>query len=239
VIELPKRFDLWLGLLLSAVLCAGSWSGRLPYSLTETLGFVTGAACVYLVIKENIWNFPIGIANNIFFLVLFTGSRLYGDAGLQLVYVVLGIQGWYAWLYGGEQRTALKVARATPRVLAALAAFVLLGTVALTATLRFARGSAPVLDAFTTVLSLAAQYMLNRKLLENWYVWIAADVIYVYLYLTRDLHLTVLLYFVFLCMCIAGLLSWRRTLRGLTAHTHGGAQLSTPVTPAPGVTSHE
>jgi nicotinamide riboside transporter PnuC len=76
-----KRLDFRIGTVLSLSLLAASWRGWLPFDLTETLGFVTGAACVYLVIKENIWNFPIGIANNAFYLVLFAGARLYGDAG--------------------------------------------------------------------------------------------------------------------------------------------------------------
>ena len=183
-----------------------------PYSLTETLGFVTGAACVYLVVRQNIWNFPLGIANNVFFLILFVEARLYGDAGLQVVYILLGIQGWYWWLHGGAYRTALPVNRARPRTLLWLAGLVALGTAGLMLALQAARGSAPFLDAFTTVLSLAAQYLLNRKAIENWYLWIAADVLYIALYLARDLHLTALLYFIFLCLCLAGLWRWRQTL---------------------------
>ncbi|MFO1420806.1 MAG: nicotinamide riboside transporter PnuC [Candidatus Competibacteraceae bacterium] len=183
-----------------------------PYSLTETLGFVTGAACVYLVVRQNIWNFPLGIANNVFFLILFVEARLYGDAGLQVVYILLGIQGWYWWLHGGAYRTALPVNRARPRTLLWLAGLVALGTAGLMLALQAARGSAPFLDAFTTVLSLAAQYLLNRKAIENWYLWIAADVLYIALYLARDLHLTALLYFIFLCLCLAGLWRWRQAL---------------------------
>jgi len=74
------------------------------------------------------------------------------------------------------------------------------------------RGALPVLDALTTVLSLVAQYMLNKKYLENWFVWIAADAIYIYLYLSRHLSLTALLYLVFLFLCLAGVRSWWRTL---------------------------
>ena len=183
-----------------------------PYSLTETFGFVTGAACVYLVVRQNIWNFPLGIANNVFFLILFVEARLYGDAGLQVVYILLGIQGWYWWLHGGAYRTALPVNRARPRTLLWLAGLVALGTAGLMLALQAARGSAPFLDAFTTVLSLAAQYLLNRKAIENWYLWIAADVLYIALYLARDLHLTALLYFIFLCLCLAGLWRWRQAL---------------------------
>ncbi|HZS10073.1 MAG TPA: nicotinamide riboside transporter PnuC [Blastocatellia bacterium] len=181
-------------------------------SPTETLGFVTGAACVYLVVRQNIWNFPLGIANNIFFLILFVNSRLYGDAGLQIIYLALGIQGWYCWLYGGENRTALRIGHASTRMLLALGGLTLIGTVGLVLALRAAKGAAPVMDAFTTVLSLAAQYLLNRKSIENWYLWIVADVIYIYLYISRGLQLTAVLYFVFLCLCLAGLVNWRRLI---------------------------
>lgn len=216
-----KRFDLWLGILLSAVVIVASWQQWLPVPLTEALGFVTGAACVYLVVQQSLWNFPLGIANNLFFLVLFWQARLYGDAGLQVVYLVLGVHGWYQWLHGGEHRTALTITRASRQVLLVLAALIPLATWGLVLILRQVNGSAPLPDAFTTVLSLAAQYLLNRKMLENWFVWIVADVIYIYLYLARGLHLTAVLYGVFLCLCIAGLVRWRRTLRDEEAALRG------------------
>jgi nicotinamide mononucleotide transporter len=207
-----KRVDLWLLALLSVLLVVASWRRWMPYELTETLGFVTGAACVYLVVKESIWNFPLGIANNIFFLVLFVSTRLYADAGLQIVYIVLGVQGWHLWLRGGEHRSALHITRASGRLLAMLGLLVLVCTAGLMVVLRLAKGSAPVMDSFTTVLSLAAQYLLNSKKIENWFVWILADVIYVWLYLSRGLHLTAILYSVFLILCVAGWVNWRRIL---------------------------
>jgi nicotinamide mononucleotide transporter len=70
-----KRFDLWIGIAIGLALITASWRRWAPYSLTETLGFVTGAACVYLVVRQNVWNFPLGIANNIFFLILFVNAR--------------------------------------------------------------------------------------------------------------------------------------------------------------------
>jgi len=207
-----KRLDLWLGTILSAVLIIASWQAWLPYSLTETLGFVTGAACVYLVVRQNVWNFPVGIANNVFFIILFLDARLYGDASLQFIYIALGVQGWYWWLRGGKNKSPREVSHASTRQLLVIGAFVLAGTAALTLTLQSVKGSAPVLDAFTTVLSLAAQVMLNWKFIENWYAWIIADVIYIYLYVSRDLQLTAVLYFIFLCLCVVGLISWRRSL---------------------------
>jgi nicotinamide mononucleotide transporter len=221
-----KRLYLWTGIALGLALVAASWRGWLQVSLTEALGFVTGAACVYLTVVENVWNFPVGIANSLFFLVLFAGARLYGDAGLQVIYIALGFQGWYLWLHGGENRTALRVSRATPRLLFAVGLCTAAGTALMTLLFVRTHDSAPLLDALTTVLSLAAQYLLNRKALENWLLWMAADVIYVYLYASRELYLTAVLYFVFLCMCVAGLRVWLRSSRGAG---RGGAALEVAV----------
>ena len=222
-----KRPDWWIGGAAGLALVYASWRGWAPFGLapftmTEALGFVTGALCVYLVVRENVWNFPVGIANTALLFVLFAGARLYGDAALQLVYIALGFQGWYLWLRGGENRTALGVGRASRRLLAGTAVFVLAGTIAMALALRAANDSAPVLDAFTTVLSLAAQYLLNRKAVENWLLWIVADVIYVHLYFARGLRLTAVLYLVFLCLCLAGLRSWRRSL----SRHEGAAQVA-------------
>ncbi len=192
-----------------------AWQRWIGFDLIEMLGFVTGATCVYLGIKQNIFTFPIGIANNIFFLVLFSQSRLYADAGLQIVYVTLAIHGWYSWLRGGEHHTKLKVTRGSFRQLAIVFGLAIAATFGLSFALQRVGGAAPLLDALTTSLSLGAQFLLNRKIIEHWFVWIIADVIYIYLYLARGLNLTALLYFVFLCLCIAGFLTWRRSMRDI------------------------
>lgn len=180
--------------------------------MTELLGFVSGAVCVYLTLKENIWNFPIGIANNIFFLALFLHGRLFGDASLQVIYILLGIQGWYQWLYGGKDKTALKVSTASGTVLWVVAVFVAVGTLGLYFAFRAIKDAAPLLDSVTTVLSLAAQYLLNKKAIENWHVWLMADLIYIYLYFSRGLNLTAVLYALFACLCVAGWITWRSSL---------------------------
>jgi nicotinamide mononucleotide transporter len=207
-----RRLALWIGGAAGLALTYASWCGWIESGLTETLGFVTGAACVYLVVRESAWNFPVGIANSALYLVLFAGARLYGDASLQIVFIALGFQGWYLWLRGGENHTALHVARAPRLLLACTAVFVVAGTAALYLVFRAVKDSAPFLDAFTTVLSLGAQYLLNRKAVENWLLWMAADVVYVYLYTQRALYLTAVLFFVLFCLCVAGLRAWLKTL---------------------------
>ncbi len=92
-----------------------------------------------------------------------------------------------------------------------IAVAVVVMTVIGTAFLRRILDSAPFLDALTTSMSLAAQYMLTRKLIENWYLWIAVDMVYIGLYTSRALPLTAVLYAIFLAMCVVGLLEWRRS----------------------------
>ncbi|HSD12118.1 MAG TPA: nicotinamide riboside transporter PnuC, partial [Patescibacteria group bacterium] len=194
-----------------------AWRHWIGLDLTETLGFVTGGWCVWLTVKENVWNWPIGIANSVFFAVLFWNSRLFADMGLQVVYVILGFLGWYWWLRGGEHKTELKVSLTPVREWAAILPLAALATWGMTAYLVRIHDAAPFLDALTTVMSLVAQYLLTKKYLENWFVWIAADVIYIGLYAFKDLYLTSVLYLVFLCMCVAGLKEWQRSKKAASA----------------------
>ncbi|MBA3732962.1 nicotinamide mononucleotide transporter [Patescibacteria group bacterium] len=206
-----KKIIYWFAVVVSVVLIYASWKGIIPFGLTEMLGFVTGGWTVWLTVKENIWNWPIGILNSIFFLILFLKARLFADSGLQVVYVVFGFLGWYWWLYGGKDKTELPVQNVTKRTAFILAFLTLAFTWIMTIYLRKISDVSPFLDALTTVLSLVAQYLLTKKYIENWYIWITADVIYIYLYAYKNLYLTSILYFIFLCMCIQGVLEWKRS----------------------------
>lgn len=197
----------------SLTLLAGSWWQVIPFTLTEDLGFITGALSVWLTVVENIWNFPIGIANDVFFFVLFWQAGLFADMGLQVIYVLLGFQGWYLWLRGGKNETALKVSSVSPLELLILPLITIVATTGLTFYLQTMRDSASFLDALTTVLSLVAQYMLNKKFLESWYFWILADLIYIPLYVYERLYLTSVVYVVFLMMCLFGVRAWLRSKR--------------------------
>jgi nicotinamide mononucleotide transporter len=196
----------------AAALLWAAWSQLLKIEFTEALGFVTGAMCVWLAVKENIWNWPIGIANNITFAILFWSKALYANMALQGVFLMISAYGWYEWLYGGERHTKLRVGRVSTRMAAAVVALSIPATFILTMQLRNVSGAAPLLDAVTTVMSLAAQFLLSRKILENWYVWIAVDLVYLVLFTYRQLYLTSLLYLIFLMMCIAGARAWRASL---------------------------
>ena len=180
---------------------------------TEVLGFGTGIVCVALAARRNVWNYPIGLANNVVFLVLFVGTGLYATAGLQVVFAVLAVHGWFRWTHGQEQDRGYvgsTPARAVPLLLGAgLATALMLGWV-LSA---YADSTVAAADAGLTALSLVAQYMLNRKWIQTWFVWIAADIGYVALYLSVGLTLTAALYVVLGLLCVSGFLGWRAAAR--------------------------
>ncbi len=195
-----------------AALLLVSWMRWAPVDFTEACGFVTGAVCVWLITRDNMWNWPIGLANNVFFAVLFWKARLFADMGLQGVYLILGIWGWWQWLRGGANHSRLAVTRTRPVEWIGIAVFLVAGTWGLRELLLAVNGAAPFWDSLTTILCLAAQYLLCLKRFENWWLWIAADLIYVPLYFHRDLPLTGILYAGFIVLCVTGLVRWRKEL---------------------------
>jgi nicotinamide mononucleotide transporter len=180
----------------------------------EVLGFATGLVNVGLLVRRNILNWPVGILNVLLLMLVFWSAGLYADATLQILYVLLGAYGWWAWLHGGASRTPLTV-RATTRTewLALTVAGVLLTGGLWLFLDRLTGSTVPLADALTTALSLLATYGQTRKLVESWWLWIAADLIYIPLYAYKDLWLTALLYVAFLLLCVLGLRAWQAARR--------------------------
>ncbi|MDB4908985.1 MAG: hypothetical protein JWO05_3769 [Gemmatimonadetes bacterium] len=184
-------------------------------SVLEWIAFITGVASVWLSVRLNIWNWPVAIVNVTLYAIVFQRAGLYSDMGLQVVYLVLSIYGWYAWLHGGKGRSELQVSRATPKMWLACGALgVLFWYVLATLTARLPGAAIPRLDAALTTVSLVAQWMMTKKVLENWLLWIAADLVYVPMFLVRKLPLTSVLYAVFLVLAVMGWREWRRSLEG-------------------------
>ncbi|MEQ1692838.1 MAG: nicotinamide riboside transporter PnuC [Gemmatimonas sp.] len=191
-------------------LCA--WMTANGSSCVELFGFITGVLNVWLVTRESIWSWPIGVLNAGFYIVVFSRTGLYSDTGLQVVYLVLSCYGWWHWARGGARDTPVVVTRVSVRLMALLAAIsVGIWLVLSTITARIPGSVLPQLDAALVSVSLIAQWMMTRKLLENWLLWIAVDVVYVPLFITRGLRLTAVLYAVFLVLAIIGFVQWKRS----------------------------
>jgi nicotinamide mononucleotide transporter len=185
-------------------------------SWAEVAGFVAGVVSVWLYVRQSVWAWPVGIANSAFWLVLFWDTRLFLDAGLQVVYIGLGLAGWVWWVRGrregGQRRGELPVRRTGRAQALALLAVGMVATAGLWWAMARVDDVAPLPDAATTVVSLIAQYMLTRKLLESWWCWIAVDVAYVVLYASKQLYLTAALQPLFIALCVLGLRGWRASM---------------------------
>lgn len=202
----------WLAQMVEPLNSALFTIGTDAVSWAEFLGFATGGLCVALTVRRNILNFPVGIANNAFFLVLFTSASLWAASGLQVLYIALGFAGWWQWLRGRAETGTTLVRQSRRTELAWCAVFLVLGTGVLYVILTATHDAAALLDAVTTCLSLVAQWLLNTRRIETWYFWIAADCIFIPLYLSQGLILTAAVYVLFLGLCVAGLRAWTREL---------------------------
>lgn len=189
----------------------------------EILAVLFGIVSVYLSTREHIWSWPTALVNVSLYFVVFYEAKLYADMGLQVVYFGLSLYGWYEWLYGGENRTELHVSRTgatlgTKLLLIGIVSAFTLGTLLA----RFTDAALPYVDSATTSTSLVAQWMMTRKLLENWLVWVVVDVVYVGMFVFKHLYLTAGLYTVFLVLATMGYVQWKRSLLARDQRVHGG-----------------
>ncbi|MFJ6538178.1 nicotinamide riboside transporter PnuC [Paenarthrobacter sp. NPDC091711] len=186
-----------------------------PVSWIEIIGFVTGAACVYGVAKQKLWNWPIGILNNIAFTILFLGAGLYGETALQVIFAAVAVYGWYNWIRGTAgtgSRNDLPIRDASRTELILGLGATAAGTAVVAMVLTHGTDSqVPWPDAFVLTASLVATYGQAKKIFQHWYVWIFIDVVSIPLYFSRGLALTAILYLGFLALCIYGLIDWKRT----------------------------
>jgi nicotinamide mononucleotide transporter len=183
-------------------------------ALIEPLAVLTGIACVALTVRQRILSWPVGIASSALFLVLFLRAGLYADTALQVLYIGLGLYGWWHWLHGGPSRDSLPVTTASTASRAAMTVGALVVTVLVGALLDgFTDSTVPYPDAATTVLSITAQLLLTRKLIETWPVWIfGVNVPYIAIYLYKGLALTAALQLVFIALSVLGWAAWRRSM---------------------------
>ncbi|GMV48009.1 MAG: hypothetical protein AMXMBFR66_34070 [Pseudomonadota bacterium] len=183
-----------------------------PVTWLEIVAFGLAIAMVLANMRVDPVAWPLAIASSLLYALLFADSRLYGQASLQLFFVVVAFWGWWQWLRGrGADGGALVVHRLSLRGRARVLVLTLAGWPLLGLLLAHGTDAAlPYADALPTVASIAGQLLLGRKLIENWAVWLAVNVYSVGLFAQRGLWLTVLLYALFALMSVAGWRAWRR-----------------------------
>jgi len=179
----------------------------------ELVSMLLSVATVLLNIRRNHWAWLLAIVSSAAYGIVFFGAKLYGDAGLQGVFIAAAVWGWYQWLHGagGQPLTVTHLGRAgwAWSIAAWGLGFFVLHTLLAT----YTNSDVPGMDAFLTAGSLVATVQAARKKVENWLTWIIVDVLYVGLYLVKDLHVTAVLYAGFVAMAAFGLRAWRQAAR--------------------------
>ncbi|WP_426102796.1 nicotinamide riboside transporter PnuC [Massilia sp. TSP1-1-2] len=177
----------------------------------ELISFVLSVMTVVLNIRQLHWAWLFAIVSSATYAVVFYDARLYGDMGLQGVFIVVSVWGWYQWLHGGAARAPLAVTSCTPKSLVYCAIGWAIGFAILSVFLaRYTDTDVPHIDGFLTAGSLVGQVLLSRKKVENWTVWIIVDILYVGLYVYKGLALTAVLYALFVVLAGIGLVAWQR-----------------------------
>ena len=186
-----------------------------PTTPLELISFVLSIVTVLLNIRRIHWAWLFAIVSSATYGIVFFRARLYGDAGLQAVFIAASVWGWYEWLRGtGEDDQPLVVTYLDRSGWSWSLVGWLLGFGALSWFLHaYTDTDVPHMDGFLTAGSLLGTLLAARKKVENWHVWIAVDVLYVGLYVYKGLHLTAVLYAVFVAMAVLGLRAWARAAR--------------------------
>jgi nicotinamide mononucleotide transporter len=179
----------------------------------ELLSFVLSVMTVLLNIRRNHWAWLFAIISSAAYGIVFFDARLYGDAGLQGVFIAASVWGWYEWLRGagGKPLVVTRLDRAgwTGSLLGWAAGFGLLWAFLH----AYTDTDVPHIDGFLTAGSLVGQLLTARKKVESWHTWIAVDVLYVGLYVYKGLHLTAVLYALFVVLAVLGLRAWSAAAR--------------------------
>jgi nicotinamide mononucleotide transporter len=181
-------------------------------SLLELVAVAVGIVSVYFNTRQNVLGWPTSIINVSLYTLIFHREHLFALMALQVFYFVISVYGWYEWLRGGKGGTPLKVTKTPPRLGLFLIGIAIVGTALLTFVLaRYSTDRIPLLDALLSVVSLVAQWMMARKYLATWPVWIGVNLISVPTFLSQGLRLTAFLYAVFLVLAVYGHLQWRKS----------------------------
>ncbi len=203
---------------------AFTWAGS-AFTWLELVATGLALCMVACNLRVNPLGWPLAIASSALYGLLFLHSKLYGEAALQVVFIVLGGWGWWQWLRGTDDGgQALRVRSLSNRQRARLALATLLAWPLLGALLaRITDSDVPYLDALPTVGSLAGQYLLARKWMDNWPVWVVVNLVSVVLFASKSLWLTVGVYAVFTLLALVGWRAWAAMLPpvALAAGRHG------------------
>ena len=182
---------------------------------TELLGAILGILYIFFSIRQNILNWPTGLLTSALYVAVFFQSKFYADMGLQVYYVLISIYGWYYWIKGKrtENNSSVPVRQVNKTLWIKLSLItIFLYFAILVVLLNFTDSDVPYMDSFTTSLSITATWMLAKKYIEHWLIWIFVDLFSSGLYIYKNLWPTVILFLVYSIMAYLGYVEWKKDI---------------------------
>lgn len=183
----------------------------------EISGTVLGIVYVFLSVKQNVYTWLTGLLTAILYTAVFFQSKFYADMALQIYYIWISIYGWIIWTKGHTNKNGhsdYPVSSLKPRLTAILITIALLLWLLIFIILKYFTDSpVPFGDAFTTAFSIVATWMLARKILEHWLIWIVVDLISLGLYIWKGLYPTALLFLIYTAVAFWGYAEWKKELK--------------------------
>ena len=189
----------------------GNW---LQAHYIEIVGVVFSVIYLLFSIRQNILLWPTGMISAILYMVVFFQAKFYADMGLNAYYFFISIYGWIVWQKGkenkGRQSNIIRIQWKQGLILTGLTALAFVGIGLILD--RYTDSPIPYWDALTTAMSFTATWMLARKILEHWIIWIIVDAISMGLYLYRGLYPTMILFAIYTTMAVIGYLEWKKSI---------------------------
>jgi len=183
-------------------------------SYLEIIAVIFGLLSVWYAKKVNILVFPTGIISVVIYMYICFGAKLYADAGINFVYFVMSIYGWYAWTRVGEQKKERPISMCSKKEhIINIFMFVFFFLILNYILKNYTDSNVPVWDSFTTSIFIVAMWLMAIKKVENWIYWIIANVISIPLYFYKGLVLTSFQFTVFLIIAVLGYIEWKKQFK--------------------------
>ena len=187
--------------------------GPFQTSWIELVAVVFGLACVWCMKKESVLAFPLGIVNVLIYVYIFFVARLYANAAINGFFFVMSAYGWYNWTRKDSSDNTLRITRCSwQELLLNLVAVIVFFVIIRVVLVRYTSSLIPSWDAATTAVYMVAQWMLSRKKIENWILWIAADSVMIGLCAWEGLYFSSFQYLVFTVFAVLGFIEWKTKL---------------------------
>ena len=191
------------------------------FQIIEIVAVVFGVLSVWYAHKENIWVFPFGIINVLIYIYICISTQLYANAGINVVYFLTNAYGWYNWSRTNDGQGTLQISRNTIRqnILWFLSAIILYGAIVWILRVSHQNDSVylnsilPWIDGMNTSFFLCATILMTMKKIENWWFWIAGNILSIPVYFSQGLYFTSLQYAIFLVIAFMGLKEWNKRVK--------------------------